>query len=255
MKSNLNVLKTNFALLVVLMLLSSELCAAKSDVSTVLISPAVREQILKAGPVERKKMDAAINTGNKFILHHFNGKAYARNDEQELKFWLKNIRPLVNKDTAGWYNPGDVYADSAPELYINGEKATFEVVCPRPELILVNRVDVQVQLKYRAKIIGMWKTNSKMVFTQGDILLNEKEEFDEVLLNLDNKNRISLVASKFAVQPMIPQDGIDLFESYIKSPQYQSPWQETLSSPDARISAYKKFIELIQKEEAAACSK
>lgn len=253
MKNNLNVPKIIFISLAMMVLLSSQVCAAKSEAVTVSISPVVQEQIQQASPNERKKMEAAISTGNKFIPHHFNGKAYARNDEKELKFWMKNIRPLVNRVSADWYNPGEIYAESAPALVINGKKVHEEVVCPQPELISVNRVNDQFQLNYRTKIIGMWKTNSKMVFTQGDIVLNEKEEFDEVLLTLDKNNRVSQVASKYAVLPMIPNDGVDMFESYIKWPLYQSPWQESLGSANTRILQYKQYIKLIKNEEAASC--
>jgi hypothetical protein len=186
--------------------------------------------------------------------------AYARNDEQEEKIWLKNIRPLINRNSGDWYSPGGVFADGAPELEINGNIVVTEVVCPQPELILANTVDGHFELKYRTKIIGMWKTNSKMHLTQGDILLDEKEEFDEVLITLDKNNRVSRVATKYAVYPSIPRVGIDIFESYIKWPPraiFQSPTgvgQESESEAKAKIPQYKKYIELIKNEETAACN-
>lgn len=250
-------------LCVVVVLFAPQLVIADSALSkdahiTVTISPAVQEQIQKASSDERKKMEAAINVGNKFIPHHFDLTAYARNDEQELKLWLKNIRPLVNRDDADWYTPGGVFADSAPELEINGKKVTFEVVCPRPELISVSAVNEHFQLKYRSKIIGMWRTNS-MLFTEGDIILDGKEKFDEVLISLDKSNRVSQVASKYAVLPSIPKQGINHFKGYIKRPWrvlIDSPSgviMETQSNVNANVIKYKQFIELIKNEEAVAC--
>jgi len=230
---------------------------------TVSISPTVQEQIKKASPDERKKMEAAISTGNKFIPHHFDGSAYERNDHQEEKIWQKNIRPLVtplaNKGDDDWYFEVDVFADAAPKLEINRVQVVFEVVCPVPELISANAVGDHVELSYQTKIIGMWKTSSKEHLTQGDILPDEKEEFDEVLITVDKSNRVSRVASKYAVLPTIPKTGIDIFESYVKWPPraiFQGPNgadQESESEAKAKIPQYKKFIELIKSEEAAAC--
>lgn len=227
--------------------------------AVVTISPVVQEQLQKTSPDERKKLESAISVGNKFIPHHFDLTAYARNDEQEEKIWLKNVRPLVNRDSDDWYNPGGVFAEGAPELEINGNKVTFEVVCPQAELISANAVDDHFELKYRTKIIGMWKTNSKMRLTEGDILLDEKDEFDEVLITLNKSKRVSRVISKYAVLPTIPEVGIHIFESYIKWPPmriFQGPNgadQETEEQARARIPQYKHYIELIKSEEAAAC--
>jgi hypothetical protein len=259
MKNNLIMLKKILISLSILMMLSSQVCLAKGEKNSVFISPEVQVQIQKYSPGERKKMEAAISVGNKFIPHHFNGRAYARNDEQEPKYWLKNIRPLVNRDDADWYVGDDVFAEAAPALVINDKYVKHEVVCPKPELISANTVGDQYQLKYRTKIIGMWKSNSILHPIQGDILLNEKNEFDEVLLTLDQNYRVSQVASKYAVFPTIPQQGIHLFEAYIKWPPraiFQSATgadQETESEARAKIPQYKQYIDLIKREEAAAC--
>jgi len=226
---------------------------------TATISQEVREQLQKLNPGERKKMEAAIRIGSRYAPHHFDGTAYARNDEQEEKIWQKNIRPLVNRDGADWYNPGGVFSDGTPELEINGKKVTFVVVCPRPDLIAASTFEDHFELKYRSKIIGMWKTNSKMSLTEGDILLNEKEEFIQVHIILDKNNRVSRVASQYAVLPTIPALGIHIFESYIKWPPreiFQGPSgvdQESESEARAKIPQYKHYIELIKNEEAAAC--
>lgn len=255
-------LPTKFLIIFVIICLSqiaaADTASTVKEKFTVTISPAVQEQIQKANPAERKKMEAAISVGNKFIPHHFDLTAYARNDEQEEKIWKKNIRPLVNRDSVDWYNPGEVFSDGAPGLEINGKKVTFEVVCPVPELISANAVDDHFELKYHTKIIGMWKTNSMMA-TEGDIVQDEKEEFDEALISLDKSNRISQVASKYAVLPSIPKQCIDGFEGYIKRPRrglVDSPSGvilESQGSVNANIIRYKQYIELIKNEEAAAC--
>lgn len=230
---------------------------------TATISPEVREQLQKLEPGERKKMEAAIFIGNKYAPHHFDGTAYARNDELEEKIWQKNIRPLVtlqaNRENGGWYFPGGVFVDSTPDLKINGTKVVFAVVCPRPDLISVRAVTDHSELKYRTKIIGVWKSSSKLHPIEGDIVRDEREEFDEVLLAIDKNNKVSQVVSKYAVLSDIPQRGIDKFEAYIKWPPraiFQGSngvEQESESEARAKIPQYKKYIELIKSEEAAAC--
>ncbi len=243
----------NRILLPCLVLLVLQLMAptfAYSEESTnVSISSSVQDQLKKASSSERKIMESAIDVGNRYAPHHFNGTAYARNDEEEEKTWMKSIHPLVNRST-DWYSPGGVFSDSSPALEIDGKKASFEVVCPKPELIAVRAVNNQVELKYRSKIIGIWKTKST-TFTEGDILLDKKGEYDEVLLTLDDDHRISKVASKYAVYPTIPEQGIDLFKAYIRRPSLFSVPQE--SSLDAEIARYKQYIELIKQEEIEAC--
>lgn len=223
--------------------------AYSEEIANVSISPSVQDQLRKADSTERGKMEAAIDVGNKYAPHHFDGTAYARNDDEEEKNWMRNIHPLVNRNT-DWYSPGGVFSESSPALYIDGKKVSFEVVCPQPELISVSSVNNQIELEYRSKIIGMWKTKST-TFTEGDILLGKKGEYDEVLLMFDDALRISKVASKYAVYPSIPEQGINLFKAYIEHPSLRSVPQA--SSQDAELAKYKQYIELIKQEEIEAC--
>lgn len=251
-------LKRSLASIAVFGILTIQAYADESKETTVTISPVVQEQIQQASPDERKKIEAAINLGNRFVPHHFDGSAYARNDEQEIKIWLKNIRPMINRDDPDWYTPEGVFDSSTSVLEINGKKATFEVVCPQIELISVNARDDHFELNYRTKIIGMWKTSSVM-FTEGDIQLDEKEEFDEVHIGLNKSNKVSQVASKFAVYPTIPKLGIDMFAAFIKRPygvfvdSASGVIMEPQSSINAKVARYKQYIELIKNEETVAC--
>jgi hypothetical protein len=265
---------------IIKMLLVSIICLARSagadNVPTakenpkVTISTEVQEHIQKLSPDMRKRMEAAIKVGNKYAPHHFDGTAYAMYDDNEKKMWRKNIRslitPRVSWDGEEWYSSWqEIFIDSEPKpepkLEINGVRVDLEVVCPWPELISASGVDDGIKLKYRTKIIGRWKSSYPKEYPiQGDILLDEKEEFDEVLITLDKNNRVSRIASKFEVVPTTPAFGIDHFESYIKWPPraiFQGPNgadQETESEARAKIPQYKRFIELIKSEETAVCS-
>jgi hypothetical protein len=230
----------------------------KEGLYAVTVASTVQNQIAALPQSKKEQLQNAIDIGNKFAPHHFDGTAYAQNDIQEEKIWKKDIQPLISSDRSNWNSPNVAFPNSAPDLIINGRKVTFEVVCPKFQLISANTVNDHFELTYRTKIIGMWKSNSTL-FTEGDILVDEKEEFDEVLINLDSTNRVSKVTSKYAVLPTLPKQGIDMFAAFIARPYgvfVDSPSgviMEPKTSVDAKVIRYKQFINLIKNEEASAC--
>lgn len=243
-------LKRSLASVAMFGLLATQTYASDKEVVAVTISPAVQEQIQKANPDEQKKIGQVINMGNKFIPHHFDGSAYARNDDQETEKWKRNIRPLINRDNADWYTPGGVFNNQTPTIEINGQKTSEVVVCPQAELISVNTFEDHYELNYRSKIIGKWKTNST-TFTEADILLDEKEEFDEVLIKLDKSNKVSQVSSKFAALVSIPKNGIELFKAYVNRPELIDT--QLQGGINDELTKYKHYIVLIENEEAISC--
>ena len=234
---------------------------AENGKAEVSISAEVKEQIQKLSPDEHKRIEAAIKVGNQYAPYHFDGTAYQRDDNQQEVLWQKNIRPLIAplSNKGNWYAGNEVYDDSSPQVVINGVDVQSPVVCPWPELISANVIDGRFELKYRTRIIGMWKATDPYRHMQEDILLNEKEDYDEVLVVLNKDNKVIKAHSKYKAFPTVPQTGIEMQEAHIKWPPmriFQGPNgvdQETEEQARARIPQYKRYIELIKSEEAAAC--
>lgn len=105
-----------------MLLTTAQAYASEDDAIAVTISPAVQEQIQNANSDERKKIEAAIIAGNKFVPHHFDGSAYLSEmaSTQEVKLWQNNIRPLVDRDFSQWYSSSDIALASIQNLKIHG---------------------------------------------------------------------------------------------------------------------------------------
>jgi len=257
-----------FGLLVTALPAQAANATSPEEKITVTVSPEVREQLQKLNPGERKKMEAAIRIGNRYAPHHFDGTAYARNDDQQEKLWQKNIRPLVallpNRNENDWYDPGE--AGLAQKLEINGMRVGTYVVCPEPELVSARVASDHFDLMYRTKIIGMWRSSIVKLggptlddYIQNEFILDKNNEDDEVLITVNKDNRVSRIDAKYALESTIPDLYIEMYEAYIKWPPrklYQGAEhaeQETEEQARARIPQYKKYIELIKSVEAAAC--
>lgn len=256
-------------LLVLAVIAVADTAQTTREDSAVTISDEVKQQLQKLSPNERKRIEAAISVGNKYVPHHFDGTAYARNDEQQEELWQKSIRPLVvlqaDKGNGGWYYPGEVFTDSAPKLEINGMRVRWYVVCPKPELVSASVANGHFELMYRTKIIGMWRSATLKWgptladFIQDEFIMDKKNEDDEVLITVDKSNRVSRVDAKYEQETSVPVQHIRRYEAYIKFPPqklYQGAEhveEETEEQARARIPQYKKYIELIKSVEAAAC--
>lgn len=268
MKSNLNVLKSIFVSLVLLMLLSSQLCAAKSELTAVLISPAVSEQIQKASPDERKKMEAAISQGNKFIPHHFDGSAYDAgdtDDEQELKYWLKNIRPLINRDITKWYNNTDISQITMESLKIVGLpkhiSASDVAVCPQIELVSIEPVHEHFDviwktyypvsfvndsyvLKYRAKTIGVLNFSMQ---PPTEFFLDNENNFVAVLISIDKANKVNQVVPQYQMATSSAKHYIEILTRYISG-----VWSHNATAIE-KIKM-KQLVVQIKEDEARVCA-
>ena len=123
-----------------MLLTTAQASASEDDAITVTISPAVQEKIQKANSDERKKIEAAINAGNKFVPHHFDGSAYLSEmaSTEEVKLWQKNIRPLVDRDFSQWYSSSDIALASIQNLKIKG---LLVAVCPQIMFISISVPD------------------------------------------------------------------------------------------------------------------
>jgi hypothetical protein len=217
-------------------LLATQAYADEKDVVTVTVSPAVQAQLNKASPDERKKMEAAISVANKFVPHHFDGSAYEVGDsgvEQELKYWLKNVRPLVNRDVTKWYSNFDISQITAGALKIdglpNGLSGADVAVCSQIELISITPTDEHYDviwktyypvsfandsfvLKYRAKIIGtlgLWKQPPTEFFP------DKENQFFATLISLDKEYKVNQVIPQYGLTTLNTKRYIDTLNRYI----------------------------------------
>jgi len=232
----LDVLKQSLLYIAMVGLLATQAYADEKDVVTVTVSPAVQAQLNKASSDERKKMEAAISVANKFVPHHFDGSAYEVGDsgvEQELKYWLKNVRPLVNKDVTKWYSNFDISQITAGALKIdglpNGLSGADVAVCSQIELISITPTDEHYDviwktyypvgfandsfvLKYRAKIIGtlgLWKQPPTEFFPDNE------DQFFATLISLDKEYKINQVIPQYGLTTLNTKRYIDTLNRYI----------------------------------------
>lgn len=238
---------------------------AEKEKNTVTISVSVQEQIQKASTDERKKMEAAISVGNKFIPHHFDGSAYEVGDSgggQELRYWLKNVRPLVNRDEMNWYNDYEIASASKLNFMIDGWLTEVVAVCPQVELVSVvtgyehldigwetwyptNFAEDEFVLKYRARIIGAW--GAFHGFPPKHFLFTNKDEFETVLISVDKNNKINQVFSQYAVSALTTKPQIKILTLYISG-----AWSDNATAADkARL---RQLIPKIEEEEVRVCA-
>lgn len=231
-------------------LLMTQAYAAEMEMTTVTISPAVQEQIQKSSPNERKKIEAATSSGNKFIPHHFDGTAYENGDaggKQELKKWQQNIRPLVDRDVGHWYTFSEIQSESVELLKMDGlpedhPYAGDVAVCPQIELVsisvpdehfdvgwkrsdyTINFVEDSFELIYRAKVIGAW---SGLTAAQLTFIPSKRNEWGSVLIGLNKSYKISRVMSEYALDAAVPIRHVDIISRSING-----VWANTSSAND-----------------------
>lgn len=234
----------------------------------ITISPSVQEELQKAGPHERKNIEAAINVGNKFIPHHFDGSAYEVGDsgvEQELKYWLKNVRPLVNKDVTKWYSNFDISQITAGALKIdglpNGLSGSDVAVCSQIELISITPADKPYDvtwktyypvsfvndsfvLKYRAKIIGslgLWKQPPTEFFP------DKENQFFATLISLDKKYKVNQVIPQYGLTTLNTKRYIDTLTLYTSG-----VWSDNATAAEKVV--LKQLISKIKDAETRVCA-
>lgn len=240
--------------------------AAENEIFKVSLSPAVKEQIQKSSPDERKKLEAAISVGNKFIPYHYDGQAYDVGDsgiKEEREFWLRNIRPLINKDLSGWYIKA-LSIPSAHQMFIDGNPdkpaPTSLSVCPKIELVSIVSIDGHFNggwkewypkdfaedgfvLEYRAKIIGdMEDLGVAPSFFQP----TNNDAFETALVSLDKHNKVSQVASHEARGTGIAESQIRGLTLYISG-----VWSDLATADDK--TRLKQMIQQIKSEKNRVC--
>lgn len=231
----LGLLKRCLISIAMLGMLTIQAIAAEKGAFKVSISPAVQEQIQKVSPNERKKLEAAISAGNKFIPYHYDGRAYAVGDsgiKEEWIFWLKNIRPLISKDLSEWYIKA-LSIPSSHQMLIDGNPdkpaPTWLSVCPKIELVSIIAAEGHLNgvwkewypkdfykedflFEYRAKIIGdMEDLGVVPRFFQAA----NNDAFETVLVSLDKNNKVSQVASHEARRTGTAESQIGILTLYI----------------------------------------
>lgn len=242
--------------------------AAEKEIFNVSSSPAVKEQIQKSTPDERRRFEAAISAGNKFIPYHFDGRAYEFGDsgfENEKTFWLKNIRPLINKGIGEWINYARTQVlvpSSKTELptYWSGGGGLMSV-CPKIKLIsLISPVNdsnsgwkdwypksfsgSSFVLEYQAKIIGVLSSRNH-VFTDF-FLPSENDEYETVLVSMNENYKVDHIASHYSDATFSSERQI-----WTLAQQLSGKWAVAITADDkARLN---QIIQQIKSQKARVC--
>ncbi len=261
-------LKRGLVLIALLGILMAQAIAAEKEIFKVSISPEVQEQIQKAGSDERKKLEAAISAGNKFIPYHFDGRAYEFGDsgfEDEKTFWLKNIRPLISLDIAEWINYARTQVsvpDSMTELpsYWSGGGGMMSV-CPRIRLIsLVSPANnfnfvwkdwypksfakSSFVFEYQAKVIGVLSSRNH-AFTDF-FIPSENDEYETVLVSMNQNYKVDHIVSHYADATFAAERQIGILFLYISG---VGSWATT-ADDKARL---KQIIPQIKSQKNKVC--
>lgn len=176
--------------------------ATIKDIKVTSIAPAVQEQLNKASPEERKKLEAAIHTGNLFIPQHFSGNAYASDPEN--KDWEVEVEPLIELDREQWTQQSDrmmnvrkiQIGNIFSKLFEKKEAYTTRLVCSRIALISVEQKKESIAMLYRTTSIGT------LIENYGTNSYDFTEEDAGQTYNV----RIELGAYSFLVNNVIPDD-------------------------------------------------
>lgn len=264
----LGFLKRCLAPIALLGMLATQTIAAEMEVFKVSLSPAVQEQILKVSPGERRKLEAAISAGNKFIPYHFDGRAYEFGDsgfKSEKIFWIKNIRPLINMDVAEWMNYARTqvlvpYSPSQLPTYWSGGGGTMSV-CPKIKLISLvappnnfnsgwkdwypkSFAKSSFVLEYQAKIIGVLGSRNH-VFTDS-FLPSENDEYETVLVSMNENYKVEHIASHYS-DATFPSE----HQIWILIQQLSGKWPGATTADDkARL---KQVIQQIKSQKNKVC--
>lgn len=221
------------------LLIYSGICFAGHPMVRVTTAQAVDEGMQSLTPSERMRIGAAIRVGNQYIPHHFDWSAYSVNDEQLLKKWVKEIRPLVNKDADDWHAEYLAHASSV-YLEISGQYVDSAAVCSQIELFAFDSNEGDVGLRYRSKIIGAWEVNG--LATPTGIIVDENQDYQEVTLHLDKDNKIDYVTQRYAGLMTTITWVVKAYTDYIRHPEW---WGDT--------SRHQTLIKKIRGVEAKAC--
>lgn len=265
---SLGLLKRGLELIALLGILMTQAVAAEKEIFKVSISSTVQEQIQKVSPNERKKLDAAISSGSKFIPYHFDGRAYEFGDsgfESEKIFWLKNIRPLINMDVAEWMNYARnqvlvPYSPSQLPTYWSGGGGTMSV-CPKIKLTsLVSHAnnfnsgwkdwypksfaESSFVLEYQAKIIGVLSSRNH-VFTDS-FLPSENDEYETVLVSMNENYKVNHIVSHYS-DATYPSE----HQIWMLTQQLSGKWPGATTAEDkARL---KQIIQQIKSQKRKVC--
>lgn len=266
--SSLGLLKRGLAASALLGVLTTQAVATDKEIFKVSISPAVQEQIQKANPDERRKFEAAISAGSKFIPYHFDGRAYEFGNsgfKNEKTFWLKNIRPLINMEVAEWMNYArtQVLAPySATELptYWSGGGGVMSV-CPKIRLISlispVNNFNVgwkdwypknfaksSFVFEYQAKVIGV--LSSRNHAATDFFMPSENDEYETVLVSMNENYKVDQIASHYS-DATFPSER----QIWILTQQLSGKWPGATTADDkARL---KQIIQQIKSQKNKLC--
>ena len=235
----------------------------------ITISPAVQEQMQMLNPSDRKKIEAAIQAGNRFIPYHFNGQAYdmgSDGNERELKYWLKNIRPLVNRDVTEWYSDIDLSQAVDASLKIDGLpnelSASTVAVCPQIELISitvadehydvgwkiyypVNFSDDSFVLKYQVRSVG---TLNLLRQPPTEFFLDKKNNFVAAIISLDKERKVNKVIAQYGVSTWSMRHYTDILKRYING-----TWSENVTVDEK--NKLKQLVRQMNDEEIRVCAR
>jgi hypothetical protein len=184
---------------------------ARDHTFTVSVSDVVQEQINSASPSKRKKLEAAVRAGNKFIPYHFDGSAHEAEEPEGWKFWQQKILPLINKNARQWL--GDGQDANLKKLEIDGRAdgptamGAIVAVCPNIKLVAVSTAEnrnttswyprdfseASYVLEYEVGIIGIFNGwTDPPQFTP-----NRDGTYETVLVSVDKNNKISQLAYQY----------------------------------------------------------
>ena len=228
---------------------------AEKERITVTISPVVQEQMQKMSPRERKKVEAAVRAGNRFIPFYFDGSANDLTFEDSIKAWRKNIRPLVNKDFIKW---GEMLSEkqSGVELEIaERELSSDAFVCPQIELTGFQISPKIIDLNYRAKVAGIIKFKRGSAHYMEKLILNQQLDFQEALIGVDINNKIDYVAEKYLGLFVTPDFYVEGFNTSIEfaKHRFNATNQVEQMRIKEEIQHYQESIMQIKEQEKAVC--
>jgi len=202
-----------------------------------------------------KELKAPFRIGNLFIPRYFDGSANNLTDDLSVKAWRKNIRPLVNKDFTKWAEMVDEEG-SGIELNIAGKAATEAGLCPQAELMSFQIEAGQVNLKYRARVIGATQIEKRTYRLQGGLLIDEKEDYQEAQVGLDKSNKVDYVAPKYMGFFVTTDFLVETYDSHIdllKNRLASLPPDEQIRVNE-EIKQHKDWIKLINEQVAQVCT-
>jgi len=153
----------------------------------------VRDQLSKLPPADRKKLEATMIIGNKFIQAHFDHAAYEADPDNY--FWLHDVAPLVSMGAIEWKNQ-----DWTPVIkkIKQGDKTLggTRLTCPQVTLVSVLRSNGEVTLSYRATIMAMlindnwWENWIEVLPDQGNYDVSIKLNRDNRVFEVDAQDNV-----------------------------------------------------------------